>query len=47
MRHAPESSLSSSAINGMRMKKSRPENKQQVNEEEEEGLKSVGRRVIV
>ena len=47
MRHAPESSLSSSARNDMRMKKYIPENKQQVNEEEEEDLKSAGRKVIV
>ena len=47
MRHAPESSLSSSTRNDMRMKKYIPENKQQVNEEEEEDPKSTGRRVIV
>ena len=47
MRHAPESSLSSSARNDMRMKKYIPENKQQMNEEEEEDLKSAGGKVIV
>ena len=47
MLHAPESSLSSSARNDMRMKKYIPENKHQGNEEEEDDLKSAERRVIL